>query len=221
MMIKSKIFGNEGKFANILSTVFGGGGGTRYKDGDWLCCGWEGFWVRRVTYTRLGLFSSEPKFTTHSKNWRVWIFQHFNGKKIINQTELQEEELYVIIMKRIILEFQLIFTKSTYHLGVTRTFSSSAFESRFPPSSVGKATMLRAGRQGFDSRQGLRNVLFATASRPALGPTQPPIQWVPGAFTLRVKRPGREADHSPPSSVEIKNACMYTSTPNTSSWHGA
>jgi hypothetical protein len=28
-----------------------------------------------------------------------------------------------------------------------------------------------------------------------------------------VKRPGREADHSPPSSVEVKNAWSYTSTP--------
>jgi hypothetical protein len=31
---------------------------------------------------------------------------------------------------------------------------------------------------GFDSRQGLEIFLFCTASRP--GPTQPPIQWVPG-----------------------------------------
>jgi hypothetical protein len=28
-----------------------------------------------------------------------------------------------------------------------------------------------------------------------------------------VKRPGREADHSPPISAEIKNAWSYTSTP--------
>jgi hypothetical protein len=33
--------------------------------------------------------------------------------------------------------------------------------------------------------------IFSKYSRPALGSTQPPIQWVPG-----VKRPGREADHS-------------------------
>jgi hypothetical protein len=32
------------------------------------------------------------------------------------------------------------------------------------------------------------------------GSTQPPIEWVPGA----VKRPGSEADHSPPASVEFK-----------------
>jgi hypothetical protein len=44
-------------------------------------------------------------------------------------------------------------------------------------------------------------VLFPTASRPALGPTQPPIEWVPGALSRGVKRPGREADHSPPSNA--------------------
>jgi hypothetical protein len=33
-----------------------------------------------------------------------------------------------------------------------------------------------------------------------VGPTQPPIQWVPGALSLGGKaRPGRDADHSPPS----------------------
>jgi hypothetical protein len=47
----------------------------------------------------------------------------------------------------------------------------------------------------------------------ALGPTQLPIQWVPGALSLEVKRPVREADHSPPSSAEVKNAWGYTSTP--------
>jgi len=46
--------------------------------------------------------------------------------------------------------------------------------------------------------------LFTTMSRTALGPTQPPIQRVLGALSLGVKRPGREADHSPPSSTEVK-----------------
>jgi hypothetical protein len=58
--------------------------------------------------------------------------------------------------------------------------------------------------RGFESRQGLGIFLFTTASRPALGPTHPPIQWVPGALSLGVKRQGREADHSPPSSAEFK-----------------
>jgi len=54
--------------------------------------------------------------------------------------------------------------------------------------------------------------LFTTASRTALGPTQPPIQGVPGTLSLGVNRPGRQAN-SHPSSAEVKNACSYTSTP--------
>jgi hypothetical protein len=61
--------------------------------------------------------------------------------------------------------------------------------------------------RGFESQQGLGIFLFTTASRPALGPTQPAFSPIgtrgsfPGA-----KRPGREADHAPPSSDEVKNA---------------
>jgi hypothetical protein len=50
----------------------------------------------------------------------------------------------------------------------------------------------------------VKNFHFSTSSRPALGYTQPPIQWVPGALSPGVKRPGREADHSLPTSAEIK-----------------
>jgi hypothetical protein len=60
------------------------------------------------------------------------------------------------------------------------------------------------GVLGFDSRRGLGIFLFTTAFRTALGPIQPVIQWVPGALTLRVKRSGRETDHSPSSSAEVK-----------------
>jgi len=36
---------------------------------------------------------------------------------------------------------------------------------------------------------------------------------VPGALSVGVKRPGREADHSPTFSAEVKNVWSYTSTP--------
>jgi hypothetical protein len=34
-----------------------------------------------------------------------------------------------------------------------------------------------------------------------------------GFDSRQVKQPGREADHSPPTSAEVKNAWSYTSTP--------
>jgi hypothetical protein len=67
-------------------------------------------------------------------------------------------------------------------------------------SSVSIVPGLLAVTPGFDSRQGQVCFLFATAFSTALGPTQPPIQWVPG-----LKRPVREA----PSSTEVKNVWSY------------
>jgi hypothetical protein len=70
---------------------------------------------------------------------------------------------------------------------------------------------------GFDSWWGLGIFLFTTASRTALGPTQFPIQWV-----LGVKWLGHEVDHSPPSSVEVKECVdLYLHSPNMPSWCGA
>jgi len=66
---------------------------------------------------------------------------------------------------------------------------------------------------GFKSWQGLGIFLFTTASKLAPGPTQCPIQWVPGALSLEVKQLGCEADNSYPSSAKVKNALSYTPTP--------
>jgi hypothetical protein len=41
----------------------------------------------------------------------------------------------------------------------------------------------------------------------------PPIQRVPGDLSPGLKRRGREADHSPPTSAEVKKTWIYTSTP--------
>jgi hypothetical protein len=35
-----------------------------------------------------------------------------------------------------------------------------------------------------------------------------------GGFSPTVNRPGREADHSPPASAEVKKMWIYTSTPS-------
>jgi hypothetical protein len=68
------------------------------------------------------------------------------------------------------------------------------------------ATGWTTGQSGFDSRRGQRIFPLASVSRPALGPTQPPVQWVPGVLSPGVKaRQGPDADHSPPSSAEVEN----------------
>jgi hypothetical protein len=74
---------------------------------------------------------------------------------------------------------------------------------------------LRAGRpRGWSSSPGrVKNFLFSMSSKPVLGSTQPPIQWIPRAVSPGVKRPGREADHSPPTSADVKKMWIFTSTP--------
>jgi hypothetical protein len=74
---------------------------------------------------------------------------------------------------------------------------------------------LRAERpRGRSSRTGrVKDFLFSTAFRLALGPPNllPNAYW--GLFPRGGKRPGREADHSTPASVEVKEMWIYTATP--------
>jgi hypothetical protein len=76
---------------------------------------------------------------------------------------------------------------------------------------VGIAAGLLKGQSSSPDR--VKIFLFSTSSRSALGHTQLPIQWVPVALSPGVNRPGREADHSPPTSAEIKKTLIYMSTP--------
>jgi hypothetical protein len=65
-------------------------------------------------------------------------------------------------------------------------------------------------------------VLLSTVSRPALG--DPPKLISNGyrdIFSKGVKRQGREADHSPPSSAKVKNGGAVPPLPNISSWSDA
>jgi len=55
--------------------------------------------------------------------------------------------------------------------------------------------------------------LFTTTSRPALGPTQPLIQWVLGLLTWGCCGGVHEAGLSSASSAEVKNVWIYTFSP--------
>jgi len=73
-------------------------------------------------------------------------------------------------------------------------------------------TWLRPGRS--------RHRILAGPSIPPLELPQPRIQWLPGALFPEVKRPGREAHHSPSSSAEFKNEWSYTTTTSPICFHG-
>ena len=80
---------------------------------------------------------------------------------------------------------------------------------------VGIAPRYRLDGPGIKSRWGRD---FSKPSRPALGPTQPPIQWIPGLFP-GVKRPGRGVDHPPSSSARVKEKVeLYLYSPSGPSW---
>lgn len=64
---------------------------------------------------------------------------------------------------------------------------------------------------GFECQYGQDIFLFSGTSRSAVGTTHFPIQWVPGFFP-GVNRPGREVNHSPPSSDDVRNKWSCTST---------
>jgi hypothetical protein len=75
-------------------------------------------------------------------------------------------------------------------------------------SAVDIATRLRAwsGFQDSIPDRVLEFIFSPPCLRPALGSTQPSIQWVPWALSLGVKRPGGEA--------EVKNGWSYNSIPS-------
>jgi hypothetical protein len=62
--------------------------------------------------------------------------------------------------------------------------------------------------------------VFSTESRPTLGPSEPRIRWVLITPSQKIKRQEHKADHSPPSSAEVKNGGDISPFPHTSSWCG-
>jgi len=80
-----------------------------------------------------------------------------------------------------------------------------------PGSVVGIATGYGLDGPGIESQWGWD---FPHLSRPVLGPTQPPVQWVPGLFRGGKEWPGRDADPSPPySAVGHERVVVYLYSP--------
>jgi hypothetical protein len=94
--------------------------------------------------------------------------------------------------------FPLLNNAWTIHYPFHLTFFSTQ-PSVLPLACLGRvAQSVRSGRSGDRIPVGGRD--FPHLFRPALGPTQPPVQWV---FPGGKERPERDADPSPPSSAVV------------------
>jgi hypothetical protein len=155
---------------------------------------------------------------------------HINFNNILSTTpRFPQVSSFLQILTEILNEFRIYPMSACYmphpsHLSIplilcvkSANYEVSYYVSKSQDSSVGIATDYRSDDRiiGVQIPAGAGNFSFRHSDQTGSGPTQPQMQWVPGALSPGVKRPGREADHSPPSSTEVKNAWGYTSTPPT------
>jgi hypothetical protein len=162
------------------------------------CARWLSVWKRRVAGKLVFKFQKPSDFLAHP------VF-HIKGKSYISKYGTRctkchawQKVTAVIFLCIVLLQFQ-----NTHNFIINQKIcTDSSVVQRW-------ATGWIIG--GASPGSGLGTFLLTTASRPALWPTQSHIQWVPEALSLGVKGKEREADHSRPSSAEVKNAWSYTS----------
>jgi hypothetical protein len=127
-------------------------------------------------------------------------------------------ELQVYSIKKMPVVFCISFRLENFKIA-----ESYPYKDKSRDSSVGIALGYGLDDRGsrFRFSAGARNFSLHRVQNGS-GVHQPPIQWVPGALSLGVKRPLHEADHSPPSSSEVKEWVeLYLHSLNMPSWRGA
>jgi hypothetical protein len=86
---------------------------------------------------------------------------------------------------------------------------------------AGVAESVERPRDRSSSPGRAKNFLFTTSSRPVLNPTQPPIQWIPGALSPGVKRRGVKLTTHLQLVLRSKIRGSIRPLPHTRSWRSA
>jgi hypothetical protein len=135
------------------------------------------------------------------------MYSTFPPPSLFETFSVQRTLLFVIILELL--------------AGVYKLWSSSV-RNKIRDSVVGIATSYRLDDRGVGVRVPVRPRIFSSPRRPdrLWGPpylVSSGNLWLFSGF----KRPGREADQSPPASAQVKKIWIYTSIPHTLSWRSA
>jgi hypothetical protein len=123
---------------------------------------------------------------------------------VVNQAQRHEDLWGMEVQFLTCSNLSLDWDYRVYYICVIRVSTVST-----PGSSVSEVTRLRVGRRDSKFPAGALWEFFSSPPRPdhLWGPPSP-FRWVPGT-----KRLGREADHSPTPTAEVRNAWSCTFTP--------
>jgi hypothetical protein len=163
----------------------------------------HGVYKERFTHKQTKTQSS----SSVSNDWRTLLFighEHWLfHKKWVNNRKVVD--VYCSNKPRSFFFSKFVHTRFwtkpyfSYRYRLKQAIFLNGFVTSEPRSSVGIATGYALDGLGIEYRWGRD---FPHLSRPALGPTQPPVQCVPG-LSWGKKRRGHDADPSPPSSAVV------------------
>jgi hypothetical protein len=145
-----------------------------------------------------------PSFTYHAPQplHTILVYTHFQQYLKIYAKRLCSSLRLVTIVKSMCW-ILYVFNKCAISLRRSRD------------SAVGIVTGSRLDNRGVRVRVPVGSRIFSSLHHPDRFRNPPSLQsngyW--GNFPLGVKRPGREADNSPPTSAEVKKTWICTSTP--------
>jgi hypothetical protein len=133
----------------------------------------------------------------YGKTWKETVLLHSRYEGNLNTGDVVKLREFTFLMRTIKQNWK-------HFLRLHRSLREPGQRSRYSDCATGR---LR-GRSSSPGR--VKNFLFSTGygTYTASYPMR-----TGGALSQAVKRPGCDADHSPPTSAVVKKTCIYTSTP--------
>jgi hypothetical protein len=165
-----------------------------------------------VKTTRLHVVLSKPRFLWTSRWWSSPRAQISFKVLLAPPSQRSKKSNHSLLLVFILSSFLRSFPSLSSAL-FSFLFSFARLALGYGLDDRGSRVLFAAGAGNFSLHHRVQN---GSGAHPASYPMGTVF------FFLGVKRPGREADHLPPSSAEVKECLeLYIHSPNTPSWRGA